>query len=507
MTFVEEYLTFGWSLIPILPETKKPAQPWTEFQTRRASLSEVQDWLARGWWLAVVTGEVSGVVVIDDDRAKHGLNEWGFTSPLIAKTQSGGKHFYFKYDQEIHGHVNTKLHLDLRAWHNYCLLPPFNGREWLVDPTEGVQKLGPVPDEIVRLINTDKLERERSREPLKMADFVDISDGARTESLHRIACSVFNHMEKDDAVRLLAGVNQTYSPPLGGSEFEYQVSRAWQFVKDHPKQKEVIAPNQEKLIVKTGISSLDDILRGFHSGGAYIVGGEEKSGKTSLILNFIKNFVEFGHRVFYASTELKEDDLQDYLDSISGQPGWRSPNFHFSDLGEAGTLAEHLKIVESELASRTRIVVVDNLTSYRDHSDLGRDEWMRIAQAGDAYRRLAKKWNAVILMVVHLNQGTRLNEIPQSVKKFLQKGQPEEIFEESISVYRRPTKDDIKGGSGYRSQTLGQILLWRPYQGFYSPDLNKLCSVIVENNRHGPTGEVRLAFDGATKKFDEPLDF
>ena len=27
--------------------------------------------------------------------------------------------------------------------------------------------------------------------------------------------------------------------------------------------------------------------------------------------------------------------------------------------------------------------------------------------------------------------------------------------------------------------------------------------LIVENNRYGPTGEVRLNFDGATKKFEE----
>lgn len=502
------YHSLGWSLIPIVPETKKSALPWTEFQTRRAPLAEVKGWLAQSWWLAVVTGEISGVVVIDDDRVKHKLNEWGFESSVVAVTKSGGKHFYFRYDRELHSHCNTKLHLDIKAWHSYCLLPPFNGRSWLSSPSDkNVNMLVSIPDGIVRLVNSDKVDGKQSRDPLRMSNFINIKDGARTENLHRLACSVFNHMDRDDGRRILVGVNQTYSPPLGASEFEYQISRAWEFVQDHPKQKpEITAPHREKLIVNTGIPSLDEILHGFYTGGCYIVGGEEKSGKTSLILNFVKNFVESGYRVFYSSTELKEDDVQDYLDSISGQPGWANPNFQFYDL-ESGTLAEHLKILESELTSGTRIAVIDNLTSYRDHSDLGRDEWMRISQAGDGYRRLARKWNAMILMVVHLNQGTRLNEIPRSVKELLQKRQAEKIFEESVSIYRKPTKDDLKGGSGYRSQTLGQLLIWRPYQGFYSTDLNKLCAVIVENNRHGPTGEVRLTFDGLTKKFGEDTAF
>lgn len=498
------YLELGWSLIPIIPETKRPPILWAEFQTRRATLTEVERWLAKGWYLAVVTGDISGVLVVDDDRIKYGLNEWDFTSSLIAKSQSSGKHYYFKYDREIHSHSNSILRIDLKAWHSYCLLPPFNSREWLLNPSENLNKLTPIPDEIVRLINSDKTDREQRREPLRMADFIDISEGARNDSLHRLGCSIFNHMSKDDGMRILAGVNQTYNPPLSQSEFDYQVSRAWQFDQDHPKSTpEVVAPNRERLVIKSGISSLDALLQGFHTGGAYIIGGEEKCGKTSLVLNFVQYFVESDQQVFYASTELKDYDIQSYMDSISGKKGWTNPNFHFYDLGEAGSLKEHLEIIESELASGTRIVVIDNLTSYRDHTNLAKDEWMRIAQAGDSYRKLGRKWEAVVLMVLHLNQGTKLNEIPKSVRELLEKGEAEKIFTESVSVYGRPSKDSLKGGSGFRSQTFGQILVWRPFQGFYLPNLNKLCCLIVENNRYGPTGEVRLNFDGATKKFEE----
>lgn len=498
------YLELGWSLIPIIPKTKTPSIPWMEFQARRATITEVEEWLAKGWYLAVVTGDISGVLVVDDDRIKHGLNEWDFISPVIAKSQSGGKHYYYIYDREIHSHSNGDLHIDLKAWHSYCLLPPFNGREWLSVPSENLTKLTPIPDEIVRLINSDKTEREQRREVLRVADFIDIPEGARTDSLHRLACSIFNHLNKDDGMRILTGVNQTYNPPLGQSEFDYQVSRAWQFVQDNPKKHpESSIPPRDSLVIQSGISSLDNILGGFHTGGGYIIGGEEKCGKTSLVLNFVQHFTESGHQVFYASTELKEYDVQSYMDSISGKKNWSNQNFHFYDLGESGTLKEHIDIIESELASGIRIIVIDNLTSYRDHNDLHKDEWMRISTAGDAYRKLGRKWETVVLMVLHLNQGTKLNEMPKSVKELLKDNEAEKIFTESVSVYGRPSKDSLKGGSGFRSQTFGQILVWRPYQGFYSTNLNKLCSLIVENNRYGPTGEVRLNFDGVTKKFEK----
>ena len=103
-----------------------------------------------------------------------------------------------------------------------------------------------------------------------MADFINIPEGARTDSLHRLGCSIFNHMSKDDGMRILAGVNLTYEPPLTQSEFDYQISRAWEFVQANPKKKppepEVAVPHQDRLVLKSGIPSLDAILGGFHSG-------------------------------------------------------------------------------------------------------------------------------------------------------------------------------------------------------------------------------------------------
>ena len=265
-------------------------------------------------------------------------------------------------------------------------------------------------------------------------------------------------------------------------------------------------PEPTKLVLETGYSSLDVVLGGLHSGGMYLIAGEEKSGKTSLVLSFIKNFVESGNPVLYISTELKEDDVSDYLNALSGESNWgqKHPDFQLCDVEEAPTLEEHIKFIEEKARVGVRIFVVDNVTSYRDESKLGKGEWERISQAGDSYRRLARKKGLLMLAVIHLNRGTVLREIPTRIKELIEKNEPGRIFDESVAVFRKPDADDVKGGSGMRSQTQGLILLWRPFQSFYSPKLNKLCSVIVASNRYGPTsGDVRFTFDGANKRFVE----
>jgi hypothetical protein len=92
----------GWSVIPIGEGSKTPAIPsWTQFQQRLPTSEEIERWP----WdnLAVVTGRVSGVCVIDeddldalskDDRAKADafLN---LLPPTATSFTGKGKHRYF----------------------------------------------------------------------------------------------------------------------------------------------------------------------------------------------------------------------------------------------------------------------------------------------------------------------------------------------------------------------------------------------------------------------------
>ena len=62
-----EYLDRGWSIIPIKPEGKRPAIKWLDYQERQPTEKEVEEWWTK--WptydIAIVTGAISGVVVVD----------------------------------------------------------------------------------------------------------------------------------------------------------------------------------------------------------------------------------------------------------------------------------------------------------------------------------------------------------------------------------------------------------------------------------------------------------
>ena len=65
-----EYAEQGWSIIPISPETKRPLIKWREYQARIAEPDEIERWFEQ-WpnaYLAVVTGAISGICIVDTDN-------------------------------------------------------------------------------------------------------------------------------------------------------------------------------------------------------------------------------------------------------------------------------------------------------------------------------------------------------------------------------------------------------------------------------------------------------
>lgn len=140
-----EYLGHGIAVIPIRPETKRPAIKWAEFQTRLPTEEEITRWFTQ--WpeahLAIVAGEVSGYVVVDCDNedALAYATSIGMASPIRVKTKRGW-HFYFRYPNDgkrrgpragVHStgsdwpQING---LDFRGDGSYAVLPPSNGYTW-----------------------------------------------------------------------------------------------------------------------------------------------------------------------------------------------------------------------------------------------------------------------------------------------------------------------------------------------------------------------------------------
>ncbi len=126
----------GVNVLPILPRDKRPALEWKHLTRARlvdGDWDEVDRYLSR-WWngtdygLGVVTGRVSGIVVIDlDDEDARGAVErtCGWPLTVTVKT-SKGWHLWFRHpgqDVPNRAHVSD-VGLDMRGDGGYVIVPP-----------------------------------------------------------------------------------------------------------------------------------------------------------------------------------------------------------------------------------------------------------------------------------------------------------------------------------------------------------------------------------------------
>jgi len=122
-----ELATYGFSLIPVEYGGKRPTIYWKDYQTHRASDEDLQSWFAYGTNLniGIVTGKISGVIVIDADSTD--AVEWCEANlpPTPTVQTAQGRHYYVKFAPGIKNTVNIGgLKLDIRAEGGYVVAPP-----------------------------------------------------------------------------------------------------------------------------------------------------------------------------------------------------------------------------------------------------------------------------------------------------------------------------------------------------------------------------------------------
>src|SRR5882724_28044 len=104
---VHDYIGRGWSIIPIRSGDKRPLVSWEDFQHRRPTAAEARVWFC-GWpeaGIGIVTGAISGLVVIDID-VRHGgdgslehleREHCRLPATVECRTGGGGRHLYFAH--------------------------------------------------------------------------------------------------------------------------------------------------------------------------------------------------------------------------------------------------------------------------------------------------------------------------------------------------------------------------------------------------------------------------
>jgi hypothetical protein len=155
------YAARGWSVIPVQPRGKRPIVAWREFQQRIAGEDEIARWF--GHWpdanVAIVTGRISGIVVVDVDTRHGGPDSVAdaerrhgrLPATVESATGGGGRHLYYAHPgTPMANRVAMLPGVDLRGDGGCVVAPPSvhpSGRRyaWVAQRAPGEVALAPLP--------------------------------------------------------------------------------------------------------------------------------------------------------------------------------------------------------------------------------------------------------------------------------------------------------------------------------------------------------------------------
>ena len=231
-----DYLSRGWSVIPLRPRDKRPAIRWQEYQERLASQEDVKAWF-RHWPdanVGVVTGNASGLIVVDIDP-KHGgedslarlERQHGPLPPTVeAATGGGGRHIYFAHPGGVvRNRVALAPGIDVRGDGGYVVAPPSvhtSGKPyaWLKSHNPDTLEPAPMPGWLLRELTGDE---HRLGHPLTYWRHLaqeGVPEGERNNTIASLTGHLLWHgVDPDVTLELLLCWNRIRCrPPLSDEE-------------------------------------------------------------------------------------------------------------------------------------------------------------------------------------------------------------------------------------------------------------------------------------------------
>ena len=117
------------SIIPLVPNDKKPYGSWLKYQEERMKPKDLHDYFTNNpdANMGMVTGVISGISVIDIDGEEgvKALKEANINLPptTVVKTPRGW-HYYYKYHPDLKQGANRLEKVDIRNDGGYVVIPP-----------------------------------------------------------------------------------------------------------------------------------------------------------------------------------------------------------------------------------------------------------------------------------------------------------------------------------------------------------------------------------------------
>jgi hypothetical protein len=232
---------FGFSIIPIRPDNKKPYLAWIDYQKRQSTPEEIRE----GWskWpkamIGIVTGEISGIFAVDCDNeeAYQKIQELLPDSFITCITKTPrGYHLYLVYPkgQKIGNAAGILPYTDIRGEGGYIIAPPsVNAEAQAYSWVEGLSRdeVAPstVPDNINKLLYIYKGNAEARQQEVTIGDNGDkyFQQGRRDEDIfHATNCLIKGGCELPFIWQVLYILARNSNPPFPENEIRLKIESA-----------------------------------------------------------------------------------------------------------------------------------------------------------------------------------------------------------------------------------------------------------------------------------------
>lgn len=218
-----EYERRGWSVIQLKKGDKAPRFDWQEFQSRRATPEELNQWWSEypNGNVGIVCGGVSGIVVIDIDDMEKADKRILTQMPTGYQVQTGGgnRHAYFKIPPGVQIASRRVLGVEVKGEGSQVVAPPSIHPSG--EPYKLLQdgELGELPKWFLDVLqNGDKPIGDESDDWV-VTYWNGLSEGERNVAAAKLAgYYIGSGLKKDEVVTIMNAWNRFNEPPLPDKE-------------------------------------------------------------------------------------------------------------------------------------------------------------------------------------------------------------------------------------------------------------------------------------------------
>lgn len=251
--------------------------------------------------------------------------------------------------------------------------------------------------------------------------------------------------------------------------------------------------------ITTGLAALDELLGGWHDSDLTIIGGRPAMGKTSFLLGLAEAAAGAGYRVGVFSAEQPAEQIGIRRASLAS--------------GVSATAIRSGQVQDEDWSKITAGIkqTRDRAMWIYDRSAITLDELVGVA------RKWKHTYGVQIIFIDYAQRITvpradRITEVSQVARGLKNLARDLQVPVVSLAQVvkgvdsrndKRPNAGDLANSDELTREADQILMLYR--DEVYNRETSDpgIAEVLVEKNRHGPTGYKKLRFDGATMAFSD----